>query len=378
MPRRNASDILMKNLEMVPINLEGVNQKSQTISLMAYFKITWRDVSLQWDPNDFSGIHEINVKIKDIWRPDIKVEGSFIKPSDFVDERGNAVITYTGEVVIWPYDTYTVACRLNVAKFPFDTQKCQFDLSSWTLNSSLLVLTQSSATISLGEYSENSEWALLRGRATSKISADGWSHHIIQIELKRKPMFFTLNIMIPVIFTSLLNVLSFLLPTESGERVTLGISLFLSLAVFANIINGSLPESSDEVSLFGLYALLQLIGSGVSLVMIVLSLHYFHQKAPDAINRLQSSICVRDTRIAVVAKPHDNALSNNIDSNAITRESDISPNGKTYIVAGGQVDVERSIRTPKMMSHAIDRYTTIGLVIWHVLLTSIVLYKIMD
>ncbi|KAH3735927.1 hypothetical protein DPMN_042488 [Dreissena polymorpha] len=57
--------------------------------------------------------------------------------------------------------------------------------------------------------------------------------------------------------------------------MTFCLSLFVALAVFMSIVNGSLPESSDEVSKFGVYICLQLIDFGLSTIATVVSLKCF-------------------------------------------------------------------------------------------------------
>ena len=45
----------------------------------------------------------------------------------------------------------------------------------------------------------------------------------------------------------------FLVPAVSGEKVALCLSLFLTLAVFLTTITTFMPESSDEISVLGIY-----------------------------------------------------------------------------------------------------------------------------
>jgi hypothetical protein len=54
----------------------------------------------------------------------------------------------------------------------------------------------------------------------------------IYLKLKRQPMFFVLNLILPVCLMSILNIFVFLLPADSGERVGYAITVLLAIAVF--------------------------------------------------------------------------------------------------------------------------------------------------
>ena len=134
--------------------------------------------------------------------------------------------------------------------------------------------------ISTTYFKESGEWTLKRGQVINerrRSGEDTWDHVVFTLELQRKSLFVVLNVMLPIICISFLNTFCFMLPSDGGERITFCISLFLTLAVYMTIINGSLPETSDEVSKFGVYICLQLIGCGMSLVATVMSLYCYHE-----------------------------------------------------------------------------------------------------
>jgi hypothetical protein len=67
----------------------------------------------------------------------------------------------------------------------------------------------------------------------------------------------------------------FVLPSESGERVGLSISIFLTLTVFLSAVTSTLPESSDELAVFTLFLGLQVLGSALSVIMTNISLFLY-------------------------------------------------------------------------------------------------------
>lgn len=52
------------------------------------------------------------------------------------------------------------------------------------------------------------------------------------LELRRKPLFYTVNLVFPCIGISFLTIVAFYLPSRSGEKVTLCILTLVALTVF--------------------------------------------------------------------------------------------------------------------------------------------------
>ena len=74
---------------------------------------------------------------------------------------------------------------------------------------------------------------------------------IFTIKLRRKTLFYTVNLIIPCVGISFLSVLVFYLPSDSGEKVSLSISILLSLTVFFLLLAEIIPPTSLSVPLLG-------------------------------------------------------------------------------------------------------------------------------
>ncbi|KAH3882742.1 hypothetical protein DPMN_006687 [Dreissena polymorpha] len=380
MPRNVTSlDPFQVGIELYLMSIDEINELRQTISIMAFLEVTWKDRFLVWEPFEYSNITSINVKVKDIWTPDIVLESTLDKQTALIETCGNAIISSDGSVIVWPYGRYTVACKIFVGQYPFDEQTCLFDFLSWTYPSSKLVLRSTSTEITKEHYQENGEWTLTRGKVVIERRPYGdyaWDHVTFTFELQRKTLFVVMNIMLPIICTAFLNTFCFILPSDSGERITLCISLFLTLAVFMTIVNGALPESSDEVSKFGLYLGLQLIGSGLSIIATVLSLYCFHESDHRPV-RVCIQLFVKSMCIQKGYQMHQQHA--NIEVNANTFGSEIMDT----------IDERRKINkclsnkskaihhvpqiTWKMVSCALDRFCFIATIVWQIVLLSVLL-----
>lgn len=106
------------------------------------------------------------------------------------------------------------------------------------------------------------------------------------ITLRRKTLFYTVNLIIPCVGISYLSVLVFYLPADSGEKIALCISILLSQTMFFLLISEIIPSTSLALPLLGKYLLFTMILVGLSVVItiIILNIHYrkpsTHKMAP--------------------------------------------------------------------------------------------------
>ena len=59
------------------------------------------------------------------------------------------------------------------------------------------------------------------------------------------------NLILPCALLTGVALLSFYMPSESGEKVTLGITTLLSMTVFLMVIGESMPPTSEKLPLIG-------------------------------------------------------------------------------------------------------------------------------
>ena len=65
--------------------------------------------------------------------------------------------------------------------------------------------------------------------------------------LERKPLYYVLNIIIPTIVLATLSALNFAVPVDSGEKLTLGISILLAFSVFMLILQDNTPQADSPL-----------------------------------------------------------------------------------------------------------------------------------
>ena len=146
--------------------------------------------------------------------------------------------------------------------------------------------------IDLREYYLSVEWDIMRvpaNRNEKFYSCCGnipYPDLFFNITMRRKTLFYTVNLIIPCVGISCLSVLVFYLPADSGEKMSLCVSILLSLTVFFLLLAEIIPPTSLTVPLLGKYLLFTMILVTLSVVVTIAVLNVnfrspsTHQMAP--------------------------------------------------------------------------------------------------
>ncbi|XP_026686641.1 CHRNA7-FAM7A fusion protein-like [Diaphorina citri] len=71
------------------------------------------------------------------------------------------------------------------------------------------------------------------------------------IQIRRRTLYYFFNLIVPCVLISSMALLGFTLPPDSGEKLTLGITILLSHTVFLLRLAQVLPQSSEAVPILG-------------------------------------------------------------------------------------------------------------------------------
>ncbi|XP_032667739.1 acetylcholine receptor subunit alpha-like isoform X2 [Odontomachus brunneus] len=260
---------------------------------------SWYDYKLRWDPKEYGGVHMLHVPSDHIWRPDIvlynNADGNFE-----VTLATKATIYHQGLVEWKPPAIYKSSCEIDVEYFPFDEQTCVLKFGSWTYDGFKVDLRHMDEKpgsnvvdvgVDLSEFYMSVEWDILevpavRNEKFYTCCDEPYLDITFNITMRRKTLFYTVNIIIPCMGISFLTVLTFYLPSDSGEKVTLSISILISLHVFFLLVVEIIPPTSLVVPLLGKYLIFAMILVSISIcvTVVVLNVHFrspqTHKMAP--------------------------------------------------------------------------------------------------
>lgn len=148
---------------------------------------------------------------------------------------------------------------MNTRHFPFDAQYCYMTFSSWAYDGAQMDLSYPNDTdASQNVFSNNGVWELVSNEVHIEyLQLKCCPHPFIQVvytlKLQRTSVFYVINIIGPCILLSVLMLLVFCLPPESGEKISLGMTNLLALMLFQQLIAENMPPLGDEVPLIGKY-----------------------------------------------------------------------------------------------------------------------------
>ncbi|XP_047100474.1 LOW QUALITY PROTEIN: acetylcholine receptor subunit alpha-like [Schistocerca piceifrons] len=260
---------------------------------------SWYDYKLRWEPKEYGGVHMLHVPSDHIWRPDIvlynNADGNFE-----VTLATKATIYHQGLVEWKPPAIYKSSCEIDVEYFPFDEQTCVLKFGSWTYDGFKVDLRHMDEQagsnvvevgVDLSEFYMSVEWDILevpavRNEKFYTCCDEPYLDITFNITMRRKTLFYTVNIIIPCMGISFLTVLTFYLPSDSGEKVTLSISILISLHVFFLLVVEIIPPTSLVVPLLGKYLIFAMILVSISIcvTVVVLNVHFrspqTHKMAP--------------------------------------------------------------------------------------------------
>ncbi|XP_046374271.2 ligand-gated ion channel 4-like [Haliotis rufescens] len=199
---------------------------------------------------------------------DVVMSRNSIKGPDLLQSGGSLLVTSHGSIEWLVTGTTETRCPINIYKFPFDTQTCVVVIRGWFGFYNNIRLS-SEAHVDMKEFKENSEFEISPEDITNIDSGNDGPVIRITIHLRRRPLFYIFTVLLPVVLLYSLNPFVFLLPSQSGEKTSMAVSVLLSFQLFLSIIRDSLPENSLTVSLFSLYVTL---ANFTSIIIVVLNI----------------------------------------------------------------------------------------------------------
>ncbi|KAJ8409156.1 hypothetical protein AAFF_G00241770 [Aldrovandia affinis] len=280
-PVPNISDVVIVKFGLSIAQLIDVDEKNQMMTTNVWLKQEWNDYKLRWKPSDYDNVTSIRVPSELIWVPDIvlynNADGEFA-----VTHMTKAHLFHTGVVRWVPPAIYKSSCSIDVTFFPFDQQNCKMKFGSWTYDKAKIDLERIENTVDLKDYWESGEWAIVNAVGTYNTKKYDCCHEIYPdityfFIIRRLPLFYTINLIIPCLLISCLTVLVFYLPSDCGEKITLCISVLLSLTVFLLLITEIIPSTSLVIPLIGEYLLFTMIFVTLSIVITVFVLNVHHR-----------------------------------------------------------------------------------------------------
>ncbi|XP_064645489.1 neuronal acetylcholine receptor subunit alpha-6-like isoform X2 [Lineus longissimus] len=281
-PVRNISDPVVVTVKFTVQRFQ-LDSSTSTLSLYGYPEIGWKDEYMRWNESEYDGLQSILVPGDAIWLPDIGIYNRIDADPAFEYRPAHRIILKSDGTLTWLLvAAFSVECVMKMAKFPFDEQICSFLIGSLSHDPRKLQLLKNSVPSST-KGTVNGEWSCVENGEVETYYYEqnfpDWKQYRVTMYLRRKSTYYVLNVLIPCVGVSLLVVMVFFLPCESGEQISLSITTLVALTVFQMTTANNIPKTTNETPVLVIYLTALTAMSAASIVLTVLVLKVFYTPA---------------------------------------------------------------------------------------------------
>lgn len=286
-PQADLSQPIKIGFKLYLFSINNFDEISGILSAVVGISMQWKDFRLEWTPSSYSGLNTLTVPRDKIWTPDVYL----IDPANEMKAIGDGNVIgrllFDGSVIWSPGGLVQSLCNVNMYSFPFDTQVCTITFTLWGYLSAEAILEPLDNITSVDTlfYSENAQWEMKKAILIPLDNGARSSLLQVQLTLHRRALYFVINMLAPILLLSVLNPLVFILPVDSGERVSFAVTIFLSFAVFLTLINDNMPKSSEPMAAISYFLIVIMCMSTLIIVFTILNLYLHFKEEEKEVNK---------------------------------------------------------------------------------------------
>nr|XP_034319215.1 neuronal acetylcholine receptor subunit alpha-2-like [Crassostrea gigas] len=330
-PLQDQKHVMIVNLDFILLTIADLDDASSKLVTVGLFTIFWQDEVINWDQSLYENTKYLYIDESLVWKPSMALINTMSTNVGLLGFKQSKVEYSSNGSALWHIaDRYQTTCDFDTTYFPFDKQTCELKIMAWDYTTRELLIHPFKPTVDLTYYSENGAWELVSTETRSEYLSY-YSVVVFSLNLKRRPMYFVIYLLIPVFTMLFLNTLVFILPSDSGERVGYAINCLLALAVFLTLVSEGLPRDSEPMPVIGYVLAVYLIISAIICVLTIFILRLHHKKENNEIppsfskmyNILTCAICKkRSGTVEAYLSPTD---SENVEENDKHKKSSVLP-----------------------------------------------------
>ncbi|XP_062298246.1 5-hydroxytryptamine receptor 3A-like [Scomber scombrus] len=248
-------------LDILLYAILAVIEKTQTFIPFIWATMMWNNERISWDPAQFCGITKISVPRDMLWKPDLFIYEMIQK--DDSPQNPYMIVSYDGTVISEEDMKVVSTCKMDVHKFPFDTQKCNISVGSAVHSVDELRIYPSSNSSRATQFSREvmktqGEWEFLHLSVASynfTFDSKQWEQLIYTFTMKRRPLLHVINFLLPILFFLCLDLASYFISDHRGEKLGFKVTVLLAISVLLLILNDILPSMSNKTPLIATYCI---------------------------------------------------------------------------------------------------------------------------
>ncbi|XP_049632028.1 gamma-aminobutyric acid receptor subunit pi [Suncus etruscus] len=244
------------NLDIASIS--SISESNMDYTATIYLRQRWTDERLVFEGNKSFTLDARLVEF--LWVPDTYIVES---KTSFLHEVtvGNRLIRLfaNGTVLYALRITTTVACNMDLSKYPMDTQTCKLQLESWGYDGNDVEFSwlrgndsvRGLENLRLAQYTVQRYFTLV---TMSPQETGNYTRLVLQFELRRNVLYFILETYVPSTFLVVLSWISFWISLESvPARTCIGVTTVLSMTTLMIGSRTSLPNTNCFIKAIDVY-----------------------------------------------------------------------------------------------------------------------------
>ncbi|CAF0875076.1 unnamed protein product [Rotaria sp. Silwood1] len=277
-PVINTTTVTIVDVGLTIIQVMNLDEQNQVMTTNVQVTLKWQDEHLRWSPSEYNDQNRTVFSALEIWTPDIVLFNS--ADVAYSQRREHYLLTvHSNGTVEWVYpDVFRSYCDVVITYFPFDKQNCTLEIQSWSRPSDELLVRHQPQNVRQQSQYIRTEWQVYE-IVVRNATMNRYLWLVFHINMKRNYQFYVNHMIFPFSILSCLTLFVFWLPPDSGEKITLTITILLALTVFLQLISDYTPKASSNLPIIGIYFNVNLILVLISVVLTVVVLN-FHYRGP--------------------------------------------------------------------------------------------------
>jgi len=189
-------------------------------------------------------------------------------------------------------DLWKTICKVRSTYFPFDQQHCTIIIRSGAHDSQSIQFIQrrpiQGHSFIRGEWELIHSYTEITNEHVSNFGHVDYSLVRFTLILKRNHLYYLIKIILPFALVSCVTLFTFLLPPQTGEKLTLNVTILLSLVIYLQLLSEYIPKSDDETPILTLFCNANFFLVFLSCIMTVYVLYLYHRPSTSHVARVPS------------------------------------------------------------------------------------------
>ena len=276
-PVAQTTDTLNVMISWNIVSINDFDESNGYIEIGGFFTMSW--LAAGYPDTSSYGVGADTILYSKIWTPPLMILNSLTYGEEIGHQAQTRVrYNFNNKACLWtPWLITRIGCSPNVQYYPYDKQSCKMRVSVWGYESSEVNLTIGDTAWTFDYFEENGEW-MIDSTSVSYAEVEKVAIMTFTIDITRRPTYYLIILVFPVILLGVLNSCSFLLPTASGERIGYSVTCFLSYVVLLNMIMDFLPTSASPMSYLSYYTFIMMVFSGSVILVTILTISIYHKQ----------------------------------------------------------------------------------------------------